>query len=869
MIKNIILAVSIILLNPLGLKAQTPNNCNGAVSGCTTPSFTIDPSDPLTDIVDFTSGSISNPGTNPNGTNSGCLITGETSSTFITISVMTTGTLAWSIQGPVAFGCFDWIMWPYNGLTTCAAITGNTLPPVSCNWNGSCNSFSGMAPPGGLPPGANASNFESAINVTAGETYLLCLSNFSSTSQNVNLNFFGTAQVACEPSAPNQTICLGTSANVTIATPGLINPTFNWLVTNGVSNPTGGTNVTVTPTVTTTYQVQVTSVGSATALPFNEVISFTITVVTPPMPNAGIDQTICLGQTVSLAGVKSLASNTSSWTKIVPAGLAPPATANFSPNSISLTPVVTVNQPGTYKFVLNEVNATCGTVRDTMVVTVSSLNQTVNTVNPSCGGSADGEITISSPTATTFSFDNGVTWQASPTKNGLSAGTYLVCSRNALGCQKCSSVTLIDPPAVTLIASNDTVICQNGTATLMAQGGNGVSFTYQWGHTPDQASTQLVSPLANTNYTVVATNELGCSSLPETIMVSVRAPISGSLSQNVAVCPNYLDSLTVFANGGIGLPYTFTWSTGENHLGDTSKIIVQPSISTTYSVTITDACESTPLVLTSQVVVYPAPIPMFSVVDNSICEPAVFELTNLTDLANVAQTVWNISDGQSYLNSNVVLTDSMYKGSYHVQMIVTSQDGCIDSLTKNNFITSNPIPIVNFKWNPMPITMFNTNVLFLNETVYGNSYNWIFEGASLSNSSEENPRIRYPEGEEGAYSVSLVATSIHGCVDSISRLVTVNSEVILYAPNAFTPDGNEYNQTWKVFMDGIDIYDFHLKIFNRWGALVWESRDIEAGWDGTYDGEIIQDGAYVWTIDVLDQYSDKKYNFNGHVSIIR
>ena len=149
----------------ISVAQNTPNNCNGAVAGCTSPSFGIQPNNPVTNIVDFTSGSVSNPSNNPNGSNSGCLLTGETSSTFITISIVTSGTLQWSIQGATAFGCFDWIMWPYNGISTCAAITGNTQPPVSCNWNGNCNSFTGMAPAGSLPPGANASNFEAPSNV--------------------------------------------------------------------------------------------------------------------------------------------------------------------------------------------------------------------------------------------------------------------------------------------------------------------------------------------------------------------------------------------------------------------------------------------------------------------------------------------------------------------------------------------------------------------------------------------------------------------------------------------------------------------------------------------------------------------------------
>jgi gliding motility-associated-like protein len=868
--KNYLYTLFTLVFIPLFSFSQTANNCTGAVPGCTTPSFAIQPNNPSTNIVDFTAGSFSNPSNNPNPVpgNAGCLLTGETSSTFITISIVTSGTLQWSIQGALGFGCFDWIMWPYNGLSTCAAITGNTQAPVACNWNGNCNSFTGMAPAGSLPPGANGSNFEAPLNVIAGQTYLLCLSNFSSSSQNVNLNFFGTATVACEPSAPNQTICAGTSATVTIATPGLTNPTFNWLVTTGVANVTAGVT-TVTPTVTTTYQVVVGAPGSATFPAFLDTISFTITVVEPPTPNAGLDQTICLGQTLTLTGVVSSAANTSSWTRIVPSGLTPPATATFFPNLLFLNPTVTVNQPGIYKFILNEGNTLCGTRRDTAVVTVSELNQTVSTINPSCGGGSDGQISITSPTATEFSFDNGLTWQASSSRTGLPAGSYTVCSKNALGCQKCTTVILTDPPIVTLTLSNDTLICQNGTASLSAQGGNGTSFTYNWNHVSNQGSVQTASPIINTYYTVIATNNLGCSSLPDSILVSVRAPISGSLTQNVSICPTYFDSLAVFANGGIGAPYTFTWSTNELSIGATSQITVGPINTSIYTVTISDECESTPLVLTSEVIVFPAPVPNFSVVDNSLCEPAVFELNNLTDSLTVAQTIWKISDGQTYFNTNTVITDTMYQGSYSVQMIVVSLNGCIDSLTKTNFITSNPTPVVDFSWTPIPVTMFNTNVLFLDKSTYGDTYTWNFEGANPPNSSIANPKVKYPDGVEGIYGVTLIVTSPYGCVDSLSRDLKVNPEILIYAPNVFTPDGNEHNQTWKVFVEGIDISSFHLQIYSRWGVLVWESKDVHTAWDGTYNGKILQDGAYTWTIDALDLYTDEKYNFSGHVSIIK
>lgn len=846
----------------------TPNNCNGAVPGCTTPSFGIQPSNPATNIVDFTSGSISNPSTNPNGGNSGCLLSGETSSTFITISVVSSGTLQWSIEGPSG-GCFDWIMWPYvNSQTTCAGINGNTLPPVSCNWNGACEGFTGMANP--LPVSGEPSNFEAPLNVTAGQTYLLCLSNYSGTSQNVNLNFFGSANVACQPSAPDQTICLGNSANVTIATPGLPSPSFNWLVTTGVSNPTGGTNVTVTPTQTTTYQVQVTNPATPTAPPFSEIIEFTITVANPPAPNAGPDQTVCFGQPIYLSGTEGVSSNSSSWSTVVPPGMTPPATATYSPNFSSLTPTITVNQPGLYKFVLREVSTVCGTIRDTVNVTVSEMQQTVAKVDPSCGGYSDGQIQINSTTnAVEYSFNNGSTWQTSSSASGFAAGTYTVCSRNALGCQKCSSVTLVNPVPVTISVSNDTLICQNGTATLIATGGNGTSFTYAWQHTTSTAGTQTVNPTTDSYYRVMAINQSGCTSASDSIHVTLRAPLSGDITPGFSICPGYGQTITAAANGGIGAPYTYTWTSGDLTNGAMSTIPANPSATQTFTVVVADACETTPLVLSTEVIVAPVPQPQFSVVDGSICEPAVFEIINTTDPAMVGGAYWVISDGQTFQAVDTITTAPMYEGSYNVQLVVTSPEGCIDSVTYQNFLVSNPKPVAEFKWSPNPIQMFNTEVVFANQSIHGYTYQWAFEEGSPGTSTEENPRILFPDGEVGDYDIMLITTSEFGCVDTAYHVVSVLPEVLLYAPNAFTPDDNEFNQRWRVYMQGVDVTRVTLRVFDRWGQVVWESHDLEEEWDGTLNGVLLPNGTYTWTIQAKDAITDAMYDYRGHVSILR
>jgi gliding motility-associated-like protein len=91
-------------------------------------------------------------------------------------------------------------------------------------------------------------------------------------------------------------------------------------------------------------------------------------------------------------------------------------------------------------------------------------------------------------------------------------------------------------------------------------------------------------------------------------------------------------------------------------------------------------------------------------------------------------------------------------------------------------------------------------------------------------------------------------------------------------PNAFTPDGDAFNQTFiPVFSSGCAPYDknYHLMIFNRWGELLFESYDYQVGWDGTYGGQLVQDGVYVWKIIVKRTGVDKRETLVGHVTLIR
>ena len=93
-----------------------------------------------------------------------------------------------------------------------------------------------------------------------------------------------------------------------------------------------------------------------------------------------------------------------------------------------------------------------------------------------------------------------------------------------------------------------------------------------------------------------------------------------------------------------------------------------------------------------------------------------------------------------------------------------------------------------------------------------------------------------------------------------------------YIPNTFTPDGDLFNQTFKpVFTSGFDPNQFSMKIFNRWGEIIFESRNSKIGWDGTYgiNGNKVPEGSYTYHITYKIPNKDERRIVTGHVTLLR
>ena len=110
-----------------------------------------------------------------------------------------------------------------------------------------------------------------------------------------------------------------------------------------------------------------------------------------------------------------------------------------------------------------------------------------------------------------------------------------------------------------------------------------------------------------------------------------------------------------------------------------------------------------------------------------------------------------------------------------------------------------------------------------------------------------------------------------GCLDTIIRVVIIIPDYQLFAPNAFTPDNNDLiNDTWFPQGFGIDSSSFEMYIYNRWGDLIFETNDINNGWDGRANNgrKIAPQGVYVWLVLTKD-LTGYPHEHIGRVTLIR
>jgi gliding motility-associated-like protein len=209
-------------------------------------------------------------------------------------------------------------------------------------------------------------------------------------------------------------------------------------------------------------------------------------------------------------------------------------------------------------------------------------------------------------------------------------------------------------------------------------------------------------------------------------------------------------------------------------------------------------------------------------------------------------------------------------GSFEIQIVslYVPQTGCSSYAFAPIEITIISPPFIDFLVNPTVLFDDFTSPQFMNFSQGAISYLWDFGDGSYS--SESHPSHDYtPDGEQ-IYTVGLHAANEAGCEDSAFFEIAYIINDLIFVPNSFTPDRNKVNEVFIPVLNGrFDPFNYSFVIFNRWGELVFESKNPTIGWDGTYNGLKVLDGVYVWKLEVGVAYSDYIISKTGHVTLLK
>lgn len=231
---------------------------------------------------------------------------------------------------------------------------------------------------------------------------------------------------------------------------------------------------------------------------------------------------------------------------------------------------------------------------------------------------------------------------------------------------------------------------------------------------------------------------------------------------------------------------------------------------------------------------------------------------------------WNFGDGSMTGNGLSISHTYTVPGIYTAVFTYTDNAGCMDTTTSTKSVTVYEVPVAAFDASPDITTVVDGNIQFTNNTsnLANNSYAWDFGG--LAYSFDVHPSYLFTVS--GEFFVTLVATSPEGCQDTEAKKVTINPDVVLYVPNAFTPGGDGLNDEFHVFLPptGVDFSTYSITIYDRWGEVMYKSNDITQPWKGSKNnsGEILKQDTYVYKISFMDE-KKKYYEKLGYVTMLR
>lgn len=545
-------------------------------------------------------------------------------------------------------------------------------------------------------------------------------------------------------------------------------------------------------------------------------------------------------------------------------------------SSVNSGSVISVNTAGTYTCVITQGNCQydLATLVTTVVSNAAPLSPVISPTNNLC--LLPNTQLYSSLSSTLYANQwNGpsvLSGGNSPTVSIGGAGIYsLLVTSQANGCTGSATANVLPVPNISLTLSSNTlcVFSQQAPNEIVLTSSGAIHYTLlaSPGFSFNTVLSQPVSLYMTPPYaiggiistaTLIGSNGVCTGSAIAGFSVLPVTPIKAIPSVTL-ICLGSNQTLT--ASGAS----SYTWLPTEGlTLYNDSSVIALISGPTIYSVTGIDKAGCRTSTEKVSLSFLPAHSGVLTNTIASYCVPFYgnFKFTPSSIPGNPIETQWAVNSGTyssglfKYLfketgtyTLSVRLTDSVYKCSN----------------TINFFVEAYPKPVADFSYVPeVPVELVE-EIMFTAGTASGKNlkFDWFFIKNSGFHSSGE--KTSYLFEEEGLYPVALVVKNTWGCSDTVIKVVEVKEDFNFFVPNAFTPNNDEKNDIFLPVTSGVKTYN--LKIFDRWGELIFESSEVTTGWNGTYKTTACKDDAYVWKIELTTLKGEKK-KLTGSVSIV-
>lgn len=452
--------------------------------------------------------------------------------------------------------------------------------------------------------------------------------------------------------------------------------------------------------------------------------------------------------------------------------------------------------------------------------------------------------------------------------------TVSLTSSNQYGCSSSYSSKITVFPAVTATFTSDPSGCTPFQVKLAYTGEGADQFKWDFGDgekSSEEAPTHIYQNVLakDTSFTIslIALSAYGCSDTTTSLVTVYSRPIADFTASPTEI--TLPDSVITVLNKSSSGDWNYFWSFGDG----TSSDLKNPGTHNygfygTYDIYLIVSGNNCSDTASQTVKVNPTtPVAAFEG-EGEGCQPLSVQFTNKSIFAE--EYLWSFGDGETSTQKN---PNHVYSqpGIYTVTLKVKGEGGD-DEIVMEDVVKVYAVPTAFFKVKPDSkiVKIPGNSHYFANLSENASAYHWDFGDGSTS--SESSPFHAYTTA--GEYDVTLTATSEEGCMsiykEESAAIAEAGGKIIV--PNAFTPSGGGNlnsagkNDVFYPLSEGV--VTFHMMIFNRWGELIFESKQVNVGWDGYYRGELCKQDVYVFKIQATF-VDGEKVELVGDVTLIR